>query len=415
MFALKRVPDILVEFAGEQRGAVAITFAAALVALIGFSGASIDGARALNARTSLQDAADAAALASVSALEADQNQQTQIARDVFAANLTLQKSGITSTPTVTVDGDTVNVSASATVETFMLGVINISDVAVAASATGKKPRDLGKACVLALDSSKDQALALDGGARLSATGCVVHSNSNSDTALSAGGTTNATADAHCAVGNYEGAGFVPTPYSRCMRVPDPFADLAGPDPAGCDYTNKRFTHGAHVATPGTYCGGITFLAHAEVTLSPGVYIIKDGSLRAHSNSTVTGDGVVFYLTGSGAFLDIKSGSNLTLTAPTAGLYAGFVFMQDRNSSVGETSKVAGGGSISIVGAFYLPTQTLDIGGGGDISATSPFMPIVANDIKIHGNANLSVKIDNSVAGMPDFLPTVWSGTPRLIN
>jgi hypothetical protein len=67
--------------------------------------------------------------------------------------------------------------------------------------------------------------------------------------------------------------------------------------------------------------------------------------------------------------------------------AGLVFVQDRNSSAGMTSLVEGGGSIDIVGGFYLPSQTLDIG----------------------GNAELSVGIDQAIVGIPDFLPSVWSG------
>ena len=413
--SIKNIQIFIQNFLTERRGSIAITFGLTLAVLLGLSGMSVDGNRALNARTSIQGAADAAALAAVSDLEAEAAQQIEIAKKVFAANLTKSVSGVYSTPGVTVDGDIVTVAAAANLKTLMLGVINIPDVDVGASATAKRPRDVGSACVLALDRTQNQSLALDGSGTLSAIGCVVHSNSRSDTALSAGGTTNATADAHCAVGDYDGAGFVPTPYRKCMPVRDPLAKLAGPAVEGCDFMNKKFNSGTHIATPGTYCGGITFLALTDVTLEPGIYIVKDGRLRAHSNSTISGNGVVFYLTGNNAVLDIMSGSNIDLTAPTIDPYAGLVFIQDRNSSIGDTSKIAGGGTIHIVGGIYLPTQNLDIGGEGDISATSPFMPIIANNIKIHGNANVSIKINNTIVGMPDFLPTVWAGTPRLIN
>lgn len=394
---------------------MALTFAFSLIAVAGLTGMSIDYALALNARTQLQDAADTAALASAGELEASDSDHVRIARDVFAAHVKESDSGISATPEVAVNGDTVTVAATAAVETAMLGVLKISEVDVGASATARKPRDLGDACVLALDPTKSGAVSLEGQSRLTASGCVVHANSDSDTALSATGTTHASADDHCAVGGHTGSGFVPTPESGCRKVEDPLAGLPSPPSSGCDHTNKTFTKGEHTARPGVYCGGVSFQAHSEVSLAPGVYVIKDGPLTARAHSSVSGDGVVFYLTGDDAVLDIRSGSTLDLTAPTSGDYAGLVFVQDETSSAGMTSLVEGGGSIKIVGGFYLPSQTLDIGGEGDIGALSPFMPLIADDITIRGNADLSVSIDNAIAGMPDYLPAVWSGVPRLIS
>lgn len=390
-------------------------FALSVVVAIGLGGMSIDGARALNVRTLLQDAADAAALAAVSDLKASESQQVQIGHTVFMANLNESVSGISSTPTVAPNGDRVTVSAAATVDTLMLGVLNISEVPVGATATAIRPRNVGRACVLALDPAKSGAVSLAGGARLSASGCVVHANSKADDALTTDGTSTGMADAFCAVGGYAGPGFAPTPYKNCMKVVDPFAALGTPDVGACDHTNKSFKKGTHVAQPGVYCGGISFETHTEVTLSPGVYIIKDGPLTARAHSSVAGDGVVFYLMGTGAVLDIKSGADLDLKAPTSGEYAGLIFVQDPNSSAGATSAVEGGGAVRIVGGFYLPTQQLDIGGGGDIGALSPFMPIIANDIVVQGNGELTVNIDHSIAGMPNVLPEVWAGMPRLIN
>jgi hypothetical protein len=47
-----------------------------------------------------------------------------------------------------------------------------------------------------------------------------------------------------------------------------------------------------------------------------------------------------------------------------------------------------------------------------VGALSPFMPLIAYDSTIRGNADLSVSIDHAFARIPDFLPTVWSRVPQ---
>ena len=90
-----------------------------------------------------------------------------------------------------------------------------------------------------------------------------------------------------------------------------------------------------VLTPGTYCGGIYVGNGAtNVTFSSGIYVINGGGLSFNgSGKTVTGNGVMFYLTGTNSTYDsvaIQNGVSVTFSAPTSGTYQGVLFFQDRS-------------------------------------------------------------------------------------
>ncbi len=212
-----------------------------------------------------------------------------------------------------------------------------------------------------------------------------------------------------------GNNFSPEPIKHCSVVPNPFEDIEMPLSGGCNFNNKQYNHGSHSITPGIYCGGITINAFAEVSMAPGIYIIKNGPLTMNANSWLRGTDIVIYLVGEAAILDIKSHSNLEISAPSFGPYAGLAVMQDRDSDFGETSSLEGGGILNIVGAIYLPEQTLKTGGEGIIGQDSPYMPIVAKLLKFHDNATVKITCDPDANGFPDFLPNVRAGMPRLIN
>jgi hypothetical protein len=182
-----------------------------------------------------------------------------------------------------------------------------------------------------------------------------------------------------------------------------------PTVSGCDYHNQRFLNGVHTASPGVYCGGIRALAGADVTLQPGVYVIKDGDLELQSHANIHGDGVVFYFYGHDAFLNHHAGATINITAPTTGNYAGIAMTQDEHSSIGETSTLSGGPDVRIVGSLHFPTQTLEIAGGGDFANISPYMPMIASDFIVTGNGVMSVEVDLDAVGYEDQLAHAAAG------
>jgi hypothetical protein len=156
------------------------------------------------------------------------------------------------------------------------------------------------------------------------------------------------------------------------------------------------------------------LAYAQVTMEPGLYVMKNGELSLHAHSEITGVGVTFYFYGSNAILTHRSNSVLDLTAPTEGDYAGIAMAQHAGSSVGLISTLAGGASMRLVGSLYFPTQILDMAGGADYAAVSAYMPIVADQIVLRGNAMITVEVDLTLTGYEDVLARMGEGV-RLIE
>lgn len=406
---------MLRRFTVDRTGGTSIVFGITLVPIVAFAGAAIDYGRALDVRAALQSAVDGAALAAADKFVGSESDRKILSQDIFEANLAATTSGVSASPQISFGDDTATVAASASIPTAVLGIMHIDTIEVAVTATARNAPEIGPVCVLALDGSADQAFSLDGTADLTARECVVHANSRSDVALSATGATWAEAESFCAVGGHEGNGFSSEPIRNCSIALDPFADLQRPLTGGCDYNNKRYKKGSHTMSPGIYCGGITMNAHAEVTMEPGIYIIKDGPLSMLAHSQMSGTDVLIFLTGAGAVLDIKSHANIDIAASAIGIYAGLAIMQDRDSAFDETSTVEGGGTVRIVGTIYLPEQELKVGGGGAIGQDSPFMPLIAKTVKFHGNATIEINVDPDAEGFPDYLPSVRSGTPRLIS
>ena len=133
-----------------------------------------------------------------------------------------------------------------------------------------------------------------------------------------------------------------------------------------------------------------------------------------AHSSLIGEGVTFYFYGPNTSLNMHSFSNIDATASTTGNYAGFIFVQHAGSSPGQSSVVAGGGVVRIVGMAYFPTQVVDIRGESDFNIESPYMAIVADSFRIRGNGMFTVRANPELAGYEDQMARVMDGA-RLIK
>jgi hypothetical protein len=241
----------------------------------------------------------------------------------------------------------------------------------------------------------------------------VQSNSGASDALAIAGSAVAKAAGFCAVGGYSApASQSPMPRGNCLTADDPYSATAAPVPASCNGSNTYVSvqpNKSRTLQPGTYCGGLDL--KGNVTLQPGLYIIKDGNLSINSQATVTGNGVTFYIMGSGAGFTINGGGNIDLTAMSSGDYKGMVIVHDRASNIGSTNTLNGNSGTVIKGVIYTPTQQLTLTGTGTFGQTSPFMPLIADQIKISGNAGAS----SDVTAMDTVQPVPFVSTSaRLI-
>jgi hypothetical protein len=144
-------------------------------------------------------------------------------------------------------------------------------------------------------------------------------------------------------------------------------------------------------SPGLYNGGINIIGNANVTFNPGTYVIAGGGLSVTGNSTLSGNGVTFYLTtGSGSYgpVDITGNATVNLTAPTSGSLAGILFFQDRSIPAGSAaSTIIGNSSSTFDGTMYFSTTGLTYLGN---SASSGYTILIADTITITGNSSITI-------------------------
>jgi hypothetical protein len=372
---------LLSSFIRDTSASSAVVFSVALLPMTVAAGGAVDFTRAYTAQTLLQTQTDAAALrVALMGPLVTPDQRVAAARTLFT-------DGRTSAADVAVtwDGVTTTVTASAQTPTTILNVAGMKAIPTKAKASAETVRSGPVACILALNPTANGAILIAGSASLVADGCALYSNSSSPSAISVQGSAVVQALGFCSVGGFSGAAnTTPTPLTGCSSVTDPFAALQRPSSSGCSYNNLQVQPSQTKSlTPGTFCGGLTIKGTA--TLDSGVYIVKDGPLSIASQANVSGTGVTFLLTGSGASFSISAGGAISLTAPSSGTYSGMLIMQDKESNVGAGDTLNGGGNMTLTGAIYLPTQTLTINGGSGFGQTSTFMPIIADQVKFAGS------------------------------
>lgn len=377
-----------------------MTAAIAIIPMLIGAGMAVDYSKGVGIGQDLQVSADGAALAAMASGETDQSQLTIIANDYFDANFGRLQPSLQPTVSVAFGQDTITVAANAPVSTSFMTLAGINSYDATANSTALR-KEGEPVCLLALNSSAQNAIHFQGNMTLDAIGCSVQTNSTSPQALKSEGSVVVSADNFCAVGGFDGNEMNPTPKTGCALLDDPYADLVPPTFSGCDHTSMSYPDGTATATPGTYCGGITFTSHSDVTFQPGLYVIHDGKMFMAAQSSLTGTDVTLYFTGTNTELDIAGQASIDVTAPATGDYAGVVFAQDPTSNPNNISKIVGGGNIRVVGSVYFPTWTLDFGGTAAMLANSPAVSLVADSFIFRGDSQLALKSDEVSAGLPE--------------
>jgi hypothetical protein len=127
-----------------------------------------------------------------------------------------------------------------------------------------------------------------------------------------------------------------------------------------------------------------------VTFTSGTYVLNGGGLvSSSSNSVLTGNGVMFYNTGSAGYsfapISLAGGTSVTFSAPTSGTYQGILFFQDRSITSTAQNLISGGVNPNISGTIYMPNGYLTYTGN---SANSVTLAIIAKDLTVTGTSNL---------------------------
>jgi len=175
-------------------------------------------------------------------------------------------------------------------------------------------------------------------------------------------------------------------------VPDPLADLPVPDPSTMTkQSNKRLQlqSGTTLLNPGVYKGGISASSTANVIMNPGIYYMDAGGFQFTGQGSLTGNGVMIYnLPGNGQGNDvtIAASGQVTLSAPTSGIYQGILLFQDRTSNV--AASVSGGANMNLTGTFYFAGALLTVtGSSGFDNFGSQY---ISYDLNVQGTGTINI-------------------------
>jgi hypothetical protein len=298
----------------------------------------------------------------------------------------------------------VEVEVSQTMQTYFGGLVGWNNVPLMARA--EAARAGGSSCIFALDPT---GTAITVGVAVVSANCGIVDESSSASALYCPLLGSLTATQINVVGGVSGGlglcAMSPSPNTG-VTVPtpaDPLSYLPKPTVPACGTSTSSPYHGATNALTinGTatlypdaaYCGGITLGLGANVTFSPGTYVLTSshgaGGLSINLGATAYGTGVTFYNygpTGGVTFgLPLILVGNVSLSAPTSGTYEGILFFQDPGNTSSAT--ILGTTSLNTVlnGAYYFPAATVNFG----VSGTSNYNILVAKDINFLASLGLT--------------------------
>jgi hypothetical protein len=182
---------------------------------------------------------------------------------------------------------------------------------IKASATAKLSGSM-PLCLLALDPKAPTTVSLEASASMTATGCMVYSNSTNKNGFQAKDNAKLTAGLVCTAGGKvktKGATVTPEPVTDCPTMGDPLRSRVPPQDTMCRFNDTVISGAIQTLQPGVYCKGLKITSGAQITLASGVYIIKDGPLIVDKGAMLAGTQVGIYLTGPGSNLTFATDSD----------------------------------------------------------------------------------------------------------
>jgi Flp pilus assembly protein TadG len=383
-------------------GSTAMMFAISLPAVMGAVGVASDFAIYNMKLEKLQSAADAAALAGAKEFSVATSSPSTISS--VAKNFALSSYGA-STPidvAATVDSakKTVTVDLNEVWSPFFAHFLGAQVTPVVAHSTASAA-GRGNICVLLLDPAAGQTGLVDSGSAITANGCDVYSNSSASDGIVVNSSAVITADTTCSVGGVSNSGTInPAATTDCPVVDDPLASRPAPKFGGCDFNNYKLVNGTATLNPGTYCGGISAVANANLTFAPGTYIIKDGEFKLAGNSSIKGTHVGFYLTGAKSLINFTGNSTVNMTGADSGELSGLLFFEDRSAPMGREHRINSANAANLTGTIYLPRGNLLVDPSSKVGASSAYTAIIAQRLKVISGPQLILNSNYSATDVP---------------
>lgn len=395
----------------SQSGNFGLVTAIASVPLLAAVAAAVDYTHASSAGGQLQNSLDASALAIATAYQLGMSDEelTELGVDFYESNMVGTLNGLEN-PFEFKDeltGDLVALASSEGDEEFIIAQSAIRHQGILGGFKWPiKRRSVVKikkgpeACVLALDPSASAAVKLQGSTDIGLIGCVIAANSNSPSAISRGGSARLEAACTNSVGGTTGIAAsanvslaCPKPLEDQYPSFDPLARVLPPDYGTC----KNVPGGKNKAlSPGTFCNK---KLSGTITLEPGTYILRGGSVDLGGNGSIKGDGVTIFLMEDAQFT-INGNERVQLTPPTSGNYAGIVIYQEKAND--NTISINGTSDSYVNGFIYAPGAHIFYAGNSLSTTQSECLRIVGNTVEMTGNSDLKSDCSAELGGREMF-------------
>jgi Flp pilus assembly protein TadG len=459
----------LVRFAIDRRGAMAMTLGLLMTGFAGAVAMSVDVADWYGSRRVMQAAADAGAMGGALALKNGLTSSQAVSAATTDAQLNATGLGAGATVSATVSGSNVTVTVSKTATLLFAGLLLSNAPTITTTATAGVVQTGGSSntppmCLLVTSPSAANVVQLSGSSSIQASGCRVVVNSTSTSAINISGNTQIYSKTLCGPGGHviTGSSTLNASETNCAAVPDPYANMAVPSAAnasnpclvtnfqtnGNNYykytdqngTSHQVSNGATTViggvnafyyatpgntntalhmTPGVYCGGINFGATTNIVFDSGIYVLRNGGLNTGGNTTATGSGVAFYLTGTGTavqlqndYVDLSAQTTLTITAPTTGPMAGIAIYQDGSAATNTlTNTLSGNSTINFTGLLYFGHQNVTVSGSSE-NQSAGFTCMIAYTVNYSGYSTLYLNSNYSSTTVP--VPTGLQATVQSV-
>jgi hypothetical protein len=408
----------------SESGQALVLTALALVVLIGFAGLAIDTGVLRYQKRLQQGAADAAALAGASNLASTSGGITTGAQNASATNgFTDNGGGAVSSCTASnaAVGTTcvqvnnpplsgphasnnkyVEALVAVVQPTYFMRIFGVNSEAITARAvaTNVSGGANGGGCLYTLGApaASIEGVNINGNATLNAKTCGINDNGNFNTAgnaLTVNAGTFGVSGTCCSAGGTVTCTVTPDscPTFSTPASVNPFASLT-PPAVGAP---ASFTCPGTGAVPGTY-SGITLTGKTNCNFNAGIYILDGGGFTCHGTPTITGTGVMFYLT-NGATWDCSGNDTINFTAPSPSncascpsQYDGILIYQDPNDTNGPT--LGGNTGSTYTGVLYFPTAQVTFSGN---SSGINVGIVVADAFALSGHPTVNLE---GTAGLP---------------
>lgn len=422
----KRILKILKRLVSDQRGNIAVTMALTFPVVLGGAGLGIEVTNWLMTQRSMQNAADAAAMAA--STNGGSNYATEARAVASQYGFQSGTNGVTVTASSSAacpagGNNCYSVTITGAVPLILSPVVGFRGdlkfngedakriTATAIATKGTKPRQY---CILALASSGVEGLRTNGNPKANLAGCSTMSNT---TSTCNGHDLNADyGDAHS---TNNGCGVVQT--SNLPVVTDPYSGLASSIPSNScgssfpqEPTSKKGTPlPASNLWTGTQswsgnkfiCGDLQLTGNTTINSSNGVLVIVNGRLDTNGFTlkTASGSAASVVFTGSnGSYTHAPTGGGtLDIKAPTSGTWRGVALYQNPSLTTGVNISAAGNSPTwNISGLVYLPHSSVTLSGAINKSSSgASCFVIVVDNMTINGTGSILTSGGCSSAGL----------------